>query len=152
MHATTKEEIYACNVDVKSAREEEHKLSAINENDQPLLRTREYGKSPPRVMNREEAQPLLRTREYGTAPPKVRRIDLFCVSQVINIAKHLVALKMQKQEQRKEWTHTDCIQEVGGVHTERFSKSVTVPKLILPPRKRSQSMSGNDTSSNCFWS
>lgn len=46
----------------------------------------------------------------------------------------------------------DCIQEVVRVHTEkleRISKSVTVPKLILPPRKRSQSMSGNDTSSNC---
>lgn len=60
---------------------------------------------------------------------------------------------MQKQEHRQEWTHKgDCIQEVVRVHTEkleRFSKSVTVPKLILPPRKRSQSMSGNDTSSNC---
>ena len=61
--------------------------------------------------------------------------------------------KMQKREHRQEWTHKgDCIQEVVRVHTEkleRFSKSVTVPKLILPPRKRSQSMSGNDTSSNC---
>lgn len=69
------------NVNVKSVRKEGHKLSAINENEQPLLRTREYGKAPPREMNREEAQPLLRTREYGTAPPKVRHTNfILCVS------------------------------------------------------------------------
>lgn len=69
---------------MNTVRKEEHKLSAINENEQPLLRTREYGKAPPRGMNREEAQPLLRTREYGTAPPpKVRHSNL-----ILSVSSH----------------------------------------------------------------
>lgn len=88
--------------------------------------------------------------------PHHRRSDtliLYFMCFKSSILRKLGNPKMRKQEQKTGVnSQRDCNQEVVRVHTEkleRTSKSVTVPKLILPPRKRSQSMSGKDTSSNC---